>query len=63
MAILVAAMLLPVAGPVLIGRFVNDAQAGRPVGALVLIAVLFLVLGLSADGLQLVVTWLSVRLA
>ncbi len=61
--LLVAAMLLPVAGPVLIGRFVDDAAAGRPVSALVRLALAFLAVALAADGLQLLVTWLSVRLA
>ncbi|MEJ7583045.1 MAG: ABC transporter transmembrane domain-containing protein [Acidimicrobiales bacterium] len=61
--LLVAAMLLPVAGPVLIGRFVDDASRGRPVSTLVTLALGFLVVALAADGLQLVVTWLSVRLA
>ena len=61
--ILVVAMLLPVAGPVLIGRFIDDAQAQEPVGTLLWVAAGFIVLALAADGLQLVVTWLSVRLA
>jgi ABC-type multidrug transport system fused ATPase/permease subunit len=62
-AILVAAMLLPVAGPVLVGRFADDALAGEPVSQLTVVAVIFLVVTLTADGLQLLVTWLSVRLA
>ncbi len=62
-SLLVAAMLLPVAGPVLIGRFVDDAAAGRPVSGLVHLAVAFLAVALAADGLQLLVTWFSVRLA
>jgi ABC-type multidrug transport system fused ATPase/permease subunit len=62
-AILVAAMLLPVAGPVLVGRFADDALNGQPVSQLTLIAIVFLVITLTADGLQLLVTWLSVRLA
>lgn len=62
-ALLVAAMLLPVAGPVLIGRFVDEAARGEPVSSLITVAVLFLVVALAADGLQLVVTWLAVRLA
>src|SRR4051794_13130381 len=62
-SILVAAMLLPVAGPVLIGRFADDALNGDPVSQLTLIATVFLLVTLTADGLQLLVTWLSVRLA
>ena len=61
--ILVAAMLLPVAGPVLLGAFVNRAIDGAPVAQLTTIAAVFLVVTLTADGLQLLVTWLSVRLA
>src|SRR6186713_1033450 len=61
--ILVAAMLLPVGGPVLLGAFVNRAIDGAPVAQLTTIAAVFLVVTLTADGLQLLVTWLSVRLA
>jgi len=62
-ALLVVAMLLPVAGPVLVGRFVDAATNGRPASALVALAGVFLAVTLAGDGLQLVVTWLSVRLA
>ena len=61
--VLVAAMLLPVAGPVLLGAFVNRAIDGAPVAQLTTLAAVFLVVTLTADGLQLLVTWLSVRLA
>lgn len=56
-------MLLPVAGPVLIGRFVDAAGAGRPVAVLAGLAGMFLAVTLTGDGLQLLVTWLSVRMA
>lgn len=62
-AILVVAMVLPLAGPVLVGRFVDAALAAEPTGALVGLAVAFLATTLVGDGLQLVVTWLSVRMA
>lgn len=62
-SVLVVAMVLPLAGPVLVGRFVDGALAGRTTRELVLIALAFLVATLSGDALQLVVTWLSVRLA
>lgn len=62
-AILTAAMLLPLAGPLLIGRFVDSALAGDDTTVLVHIALWFLAATLTADALQLVVTWLSVRLA
>ncbi len=62
-ALLVVAMLLPVAGPVLVGRFVDAAADGREASALVGIAAVFLLVTLTGDGLQLLVTWLSVRMA
>ncbi|WP_370325427.1 ABC transporter ATP-binding protein [Euzebya sp.] len=62
-AVLVVAMLLPVAGPVLLGDVVDAAVAGDPIGTLVAGAAAFLAVTLLADGLQLVVTWASVRLA
>jgi len=62
-ALLVVAMLLPVAGPVLIGRFIDQALAGASAADLAAIAGAYLAILLTADGLQLVVTWLSVRLA
>ena len=62
-ALLVAAMVLPLAGPLLVGRFVDRALGGASTGSLALIAATFLLTTLSGDGLQLVVTWLSVRLA
>jgi len=61
--ILVVAMLLPLAGPVLVGEFVNAALAGDPTSSLVRLALLFLAATLTGDALQLVVTWLSVRMA
>ena len=62
-AVLVVAMTLPLAGPVLVGRFVDAALAGERTGALVGLALLFLATTLTGDALQLLVTWLSVRLA
>lgn len=62
-AVLVVAMLLPVAGPVLIGRFVDSAAAGRPVSSLLAMAGAFLAVAVGADALQLVVAWRSVRMA
>lgn len=62
-AILVVAMLAPLAGPVLVGRFVDVALDGGTTGSLVALAAGFLVATLAGDGLQLLVTWLSVRLA
>ncbi|NLD77457.1 MAG: ABC transporter ATP-binding protein, partial [Acidimicrobiales bacterium] len=62
-AILVVAMLLPLAGPLLVGRFVDAALAGDDTAVLARLAVAFLLCTLTGDALQLVVTWLSVRLA
>lgn len=61
--LLTVAMLLPLAGPLLIGRFVDSALAGDDTTVLIHIALWFLAATLTADALQLVVTWLSVRLA
>ncbi len=61
--LLVLAMGLPLAGPVLIGVFIDSALAGDPTSTLLGIAGLFLATALAGDGLQLVVAWLSVRLA
>lgn len=61
--LLLVAMLLPLAGPLLVGRFVDAALAGDDTATLVRIAVAFLLATLTGDSLQLVVTWLSVRLA
>lgn len=62
-AILVVAMVLPLAGPLLVGAFVDAALDGEPLGTLLRLAGLFLVATLAGDALQLVVTWLSVRMA
>jgi ABC-type multidrug transport system fused ATPase/permease subunit len=62
-ALLVVAVLLPLGGPVLVGRFIDAALDGADASHLMALAVLFLLCTLTGDGLQLVVTWLSVRLA
>jgi ABC-type multidrug transport system fused ATPase/permease subunit len=62
-ATLVVAMVLPLAGPVLVGRFVDAALAGDPSSTLLLLAAGFLAATLTGDALSLVITWLSVRLA
>ncbi|MEJ7723392.1 MAG: ABC transporter ATP-binding protein [Ilumatobacteraceae bacterium] len=63
LVVLIAAMTLPLLGPYLMGRFVDQAAGGEPASGLVLLAALFLAVAILADGLQLLVTWLSVRLA
>lgn len=56
-------MTLPLAGPALLGRFVDDVSAGASTGHLTRIALAYLVVALTAEGLQLLVTWASVHLA
>jgi ABC-type multidrug transport system fused ATPase/permease subunit len=63
MALLVVAMILPLAGPLLIGSFVNAALDGESASQLAALGGLFLLCTLTGDALQLVVTWYSVRLA
>ncbi|WP_426573355.1 ABC transporter ATP-binding protein [Aquihabitans sp. McL0605] len=63
LAVLVVAMVLPLAGPLLIGWFVDAALRGESAGYLAGLGALFLVTALAGDALQLVVTWYSVRLA
>jgi ABC-type multidrug transport system fused ATPase/permease subunit len=63
MALLVVAMTLPLAGPLLIGSFVNAALDGESGSQLAALGGLFLLCTLTGDALQLVVTWFSVRLA
>ena len=62
-AVLVVAMLSPVAGPVLLGTAIDRAIDGRPTAELVVPGLAFLVVTLGGDILQVVVTWSSVRLA
>lgn len=62
-AVLVVAMLLPVAGPVLLGQVIDAALAGGALGTLVAGAVGFLAVTLTADAMQLAITFWSVKLA
>ncbi|HUG85615.1 MAG TPA: ABC transporter ATP-binding protein, partial [Euzebya sp.] len=62
-SVLVLAMLLPVGGPVLLGRIVDAALDGQPTSDLLLGGLAFLVITLTADALQLVITFWSVKLA
>ena len=63
LALLVVAMVLPLAGPLLIGAFVDAALDGESASQLAALGGLFLLTTLTGDALQLVVTWFSVRLA
>ncbi len=62
-ALLLVAMLLPVAGPVLLGRVVDGALAGRDTASLLAMTAAFLAVTLTGDALQLLVTARAVRLA
>jgi ABC-type multidrug transport system fused ATPase/permease subunit len=63
LSILVVALLLRLAMPALLGRFVDRAIAGSPVDALMRIAAAYVAAALVAEGLQLVVMWGSVHLS
>ncbi len=63
LGLLVVAMVLPLAGPLLIGAFVDAALDGESASQLAALGGLFLLATLTGDALQLVVTWYSVRLA
>jgi ABC-type multidrug transport system fused ATPase/permease subunit len=59
--VLSVAMLLPIAGPLLLGQIVDDALAGT--GAVAGLALAYLGVTVGADLLTLAVTWWSVELA
>jgi ABC-type multidrug transport system fused ATPase/permease subunit len=61
--VLLVGMLLPLAGPALIGRIVDDALAGDSVSDLTVLAAAYLGIAVAAELVQLVLTWASVQLA
>ena len=61
--VLLVSTLAPVAGPVLLGNAIDAALRGEPTADLVGIAVIFLVVTVGSDALQVLVTWQSVDLA
>lgn len=61
--VLLGAMLLPVAGPAIVGRVVDDALAGEPIADLTTLAALYLGVALLAEALQLLLAWSSVQVA
>ena len=63
LGILVVALLLRLAMPALLGRFVDHAIGGKPVDALVNVAALYVAAALTAEALQLAVMWGSVNLS
>ncbi|HEY3141454.1 MAG TPA: ABC transporter ATP-binding protein [Acidimicrobiales bacterium] len=62
-SVLVVAMLMPIAGPLLLGTALDRALAGDDAGSLVPYAAGFLGTALVGDLLQVAVAWWSVRLA
>ncbi|HEX5946507.1 MAG TPA: ABC transporter ATP-binding protein [Acidimicrobiales bacterium] len=63
LAILGAAMALRLALPLLLGRFADDALAGRPASALTSLALLYVAAALGSAALDLVVVWWSARVS
>lgn len=61
--LLVVSQVVPLAGPVLVKRFVDQAVAGARTGELVVLAVAYLVVAVVAQGLAVVVTWAGTALA
>lgn len=61
--VLLVSTLAPVAGPVLLGHAIDAALRGEPTADLVGIAVIFLIVTVGSDALQVLVTWQSVDLA
>jgi ABC-type multidrug transport system fused ATPase/permease subunit len=62
-SVLAVGMLLLLVGPLILGRFVDEAAAGRPIHDLTKLALLYLVVALVAEALQLVVVWGTVSVA
>jgi ABC-type multidrug transport system fused ATPase/permease subunit len=62
-AVLAAAMALRLTLPLLLGRFADDALAGRPASALTALALAYVAAALGSAGLDLVVVWWSARLS
>jgi ATP-binding cassette subfamily B protein len=62
LVVLAFEMTLRLSTPVLLGRFV-DGAVGDPLSSLTRIAVLYIVAAVIAEGLQLLVTWASVKLS
>src|SRR5918996_1701866 len=62
-AVLSASMVLRLSLPLLLGRFADDAIAGRPASTLTRLALAYVVVALVSEALGLGVVWGSVRLA
>jgi ATP-binding cassette, subfamily B, bacterial len=62
-AVLAAAMALRLMLPLLLGRFADDALAGRPASALTTLALAYVAAALGSAGLDLVVVWWSARVS
>ena len=62
-AVLMGAVLLRLAMPVLLGRFVDTAVSGRPLDTVTTLAALYILAAVAAEGLQLTVIWGAVNLS
>ena len=63
LGVLMASVALRLAVPALLGRFVDDTVAGRPLASLTTVAVLYIAAALGAEALQLAVVWGAVNLS
>nr|MDQ3294580.1 ABC transporter transmembrane domain-containing protein [Actinomycetota bacterium] len=61
--VLLGGTLVPLVGPVLIGRVVDGALAGRPLDDLTLLAGLYLLIAVAGELLSLAMIWESVHVA
>jgi len=61
--VLLGAVLLRLAMPALLGRFVDDAISGRPLASVTGLAIAYVGAAQVAEGLQLAVTWGAVNLS
>lgn len=63
LAVLVVSLGLRLTMPALLGRFVDDALAGRPVSTLTNLALIYVAVALVTELMELTVTWWSVDLS
>jgi ABC-type multidrug transport system fused ATPase/permease subunit len=61
--VLVVSALLPLLGPILLGRFIDAAADGQPTSVLVTIAFVSIANAIAAESLSLLVTWQTERLS
>ena len=63
LGVLLVAVVLRLAMPVLLGRFVDQAVSGRSLDTVTAVAAAYVLAALAAEGLQLAVTWGAVNLS